>query len=277
MLRQRVITALLLAPPFVVGFLWLPTWMVAVGLGAAMLLGAWEWAALVGWQTQVLRRYYMVFTAAMFGIGYVFITQDWPVLPVEILWLAWWVIIIYWLVAYQRTGQANIPRSELIWGLIGQLLLVPMWASLIGLHSLPDQGPKLVISLLLIIWAADSAAFFSGRQWGRHKLASRISPGKTWEGCVGALAATIIIAYLCSLGMDLFVVQRWQFLLLSLVTVIFSITGDLFESLAKRIAGVKDSSSLLPGHGGILDRIDSLTTGAPIFLLGISLLRGEIG
>lgn len=277
MLRQRVITALLLAPPFVAGFLWLPTWMVAIGLGAAMLLGAWEWAALVGWQTPTLRRVYMVFTAAMFVAGYIFITQGWPVLPVEILWLLWWGIIIYWLVGYQRTGQTNIPRSQLIWGIIGQLLLVPMWASLVGLHSLQGQGPKLVIALLLIIWAADIAAYFSGRQWGRHKLASRISPGKTWEGCAGALAGTLIIAFLCSQVMDLFVLQRWQFLLLSLVTAIFSITGDLFESLAKRIAGVKDSSSLLPGHGGILDRIDSLTTGAPIFLLGISMLRGGIG
>lgn len=153
----------------------------------------------------------------------------------------------------------------------GLLVLIPAWTGLVWIHQL-DRGPYLVLSLLILIWIADSSAYFAGRRWGRHKLAPAVSPGKTREGAYGALAGglcwgvTLAFWYAPTGGLGIGLV------LLCLVTVLASIIGDLYESLIKRERGLKDSGALLPGHGGILDRIDSLTAAAPVFALGLYVL-----
>jgi phosphatidate cytidylyltransferase len=136
-----------------------------------------------------------------------------------------------------------------------------------------EFGPGYVLFLFLLIWVADIGAYFAGRRWGRRKLALAISPGKTWEGAVGAGAAALAFALAGAAALGLG--SRWPgFVAICMVTVGFSIAGDLFESMMKRQRGLKDSGSLLPGHGGVLDRVDSLTAAAPVFLLGLHGIRG---
>jgi phosphatidate cytidylyltransferase len=149
------------------------------------------------------------------------------------------------------------------------VVLVPAWWALVALHGVSPSGRYYLLFLLVLVWVADSAAYFSGRLWGTNKLAPRISPGKTWEGVWGALIAGLVLGVL---GVILFGVQgsRWvAFVALCAATVAFSILGDLAESAFKRQSGLKDSGQLLPGHGGILDRVDSLTAAAPVFMLGL--------
>ena len=147
--------------------------------------------------------------------------------------------------------------------------MVSTWLALVVLHSRPDQGPHWVLFLLVLVWVADSGAFFAGRQFGRTKLAPKVSPGKTWEGVFGALIACALFAFGYARFLELQGLALTGFILISLVTVLFSVAGDLLESLLKRQHGVKDSGTLIPGHGGILDRIDSLFAAAPIFLFGL--------
>jgi phosphatidate cytidylyltransferase len=154
---------------------------------------------------------------------------------------------------------------------MGAFVLVPCWASINYIRN-QDEGPLGLLFLFVLIWGADSAAYFVGKKWGTKRLAPYVSPGKSWQGLMGALLVSTLIVlttlWLCNVP---FPIWPWA-IVLSLVTVLFSIVGDLFESMIKRQAKVKDSGKLLPGHGGVLDRIDSLTAAAPIFVLGALLL-----
>jgi phosphatidate cytidylyltransferase len=152
--------------------------------------------------------------------------------------------------------------------LAGVLVIVPAWAALAELHALGTNGPKLVLMLLVMVWLADSGAYFAGRQWGRTKLAPVISPGKTWEGVYGGLLASLLFAAIAGGLYSQSIKWTLTFMAVSLVTVLFSVAGDLLESLMKRQSGIKDSGSIIPGHGGIFDRIDSLVAAAPVFLIG---------
>jgi phosphatidate cytidylyltransferase len=170
--------------------------------------------------------------------------------------LFWLMFAPVWLMTRKKINQ------QLVMSVLGLLLLMATWISLTGLHSI---SPWLLLSILATVWIADSAAYFSGKRYGRHKLAPEISPGKTWEGVAGAIVAVSLYAYLlCSyLHFSLWLIMGF------LLIVLLSIMGDLFESLLKRQAGVKDSSQLLPGHGGVLDRIDGLIPSLPIVLICI--------
>jgi phosphatidate cytidylyltransferase len=151
----------------------------------------------------------------------------------------------------------------------GWLTLVPAWLAVVTLIAVDTRAPWLLLSLLLVIWSADIGAYFCGRAWGRHRLAPLLSPGKTLEGVGGGLGAALLTAFL--LGSLLWHFDRGAlafWLALCAVAALFSVAGDLHESLQKRRAGVKDSGHLLPGHGGVFDRIDSLTAAAPVFLAG---------
>jgi phosphatidate cytidylyltransferase len=167
------------------------------------------------------------------------------------------------------------PRQQDLWRnistrtLAGLLILVPAWTAVVYLQGLSDQGPAYVLFLLLLIWCADTAAYFGGRAWGKRKLLVNVSPGKTWEGAGSALVAVGVLSWVGAHILGVAAEQLSVFIGLSLVTVLFSILGDLIESMYKRQAGLKDSGTLLPGHGGVLDRIDSLTAAAPIFVLGL--------
>src|SRR5699024_9212938 len=159
----------------------------------------------------------------------------------------------------------SMPAPGLIAGI---LVLIPAWRAIVGLHSLPLVGPEMVLFLFILVWVADSAAYLIGRQFGRARLAPALSPGKTWEGVYGAFAAGLLLLLI---GAKVFTFSGrawWGFIGLGLLTLSFSVVGDLLESLFKRIGAVKDSGRLLPGHGGALDRIDSLVAASPIFVLG---------
>jgi phosphatidate cytidylyltransferase len=156
--------------------------------------------------------------------------------------------------------------NSLLAALAGPLVLAPTWLALSSLHRVADHGPMLVLFLLVLVFAADVGAYFGGRAFGRLKLAPRVSPGKTWEGVIGGFAAAGVIA---TVGARWFALPVPAFLALCAAVVSLSIVGDLTESMFKRHVGLKDSSKLLPGHGGILDRIDSISAAAPVFALGM--------
>jgi phosphatidate cytidylyltransferase len=193
------------------------------------------------------------------------------------VWIAltgvlWWVLAAYLVWRYQRRGQVDVG-GVFRRALAGGLVLVPAWAAAVALHGSPGAGPWILVYLLAVVWCADTAAFFVGRRWGRRRLASRVSPGKSWEGAAGALVCLVPLALACAGPLGMHGADRMAFVLLTLASAVVSILGDLTESLYKRLAGLKDSGGLLPGHGGVLDRIDSLTAAAPLFFLGFSWLE----
>jgi len=269
-LRRRIVTAAILIPLVLGTLFFLPTAGVAVVFGAFIALGAWEWSYLAGWSAFQPRVYYTIATSVCMAAAYWLLSLSWvkdQMAGGALLLLGGWCAAFYWLLDYQRRG-IGIPKSRPLLCAAGLFVVVPGWAALIGLHGRADGGVFLVVALMLVIWSADIGAFFAGKRWGKHRLADKVSPGKTWEGLWGGLAASGAVGWLCSGWIPLRFADRVGFMTLCLATVIFSVLGDLFESLVKRQAGVKDSGSLLPGHGGILDRIDSLMAAAPVFALG---------
>ena len=236
-------------------------------LALVVCQGGWEWGGLMRQSSTLLRGVFVVAVAiALAGAGWLLLSDEFRWLALPVLSLFWWLLAAIWVLSYPASSK-RWSNSVIQW-LIGIAVLLPTWVAVIGLHQSGPQGPYLVLYLLSLIWVADSGAYFGGRQWGRRKLAPAVSPGKTWEGVFSALVASAIYA---GLAIDFFSLPRnlWAaFVVLSLVTVIFSILGDLTESMFKRQAGIKDSGSLLPGHGGVLDRIDSVTAAAPVFVVG---------
>ncbi len=265
-LGARLITAAILAPLLLAGVLYLPTQWLALTLAIFVLLAAWEWSALMGWQHLAARAAYTAIVAGALAFIYLNNTLS---LSLCMLALGWWLLAFRWLIRQQLAPADSKPRLLLPLPLAGLLVLVPAWAGLVHLHTLSENGRLYMVLLLLLIWSADSGAYFAGRRWGNRRLASRISPGKTWEGVAGALVATAALASLAALYLDIEPHAALLLLTLCLLTTVVSIIGDLVESLFKRRAGLKDSGNLLPGHGGILDRIDSLTAAAPFFVLGL--------
>jgi phosphatidate cytidylyltransferase len=271
MLKHRLLTAGCLIPPLLAGLLLLPTPAIAVVFAVFAGIGAWEWASLAGWSEPSSRVLYCLVIGGCLWPTYTLLRLPWDaagLFGVSALLLSWWGLCGYWLFDYQRKGL-GIPRSRPLLTMAGLLVVVPAWAAIVRLHGAIDARGYLVVLLLLIVWSADTGAFFVGRRYGRHRLADRVSPGKTWEGLIGGLLAGASVALLCSAPLALRPRERLLFVFVCVVTVLFSVLGDLFESLVKRQAGVKDSGRLLPGHGGLLDRIDSLTAAAPVFALGM--------
>ncbi len=258
MLRQRIVTALALIPLVVGAVLYLSSEALMALLAAVVALGGWEWGRLAGLSGATAWAYGLALGVAAFLLE--------PLLrPVSAVFLAlvclWWAYALHLVWRYERGAP---PHSNAAKRVMGPWVLIPAALALDWLHR---ADPRLVLYLMVLIWIADSAAYFVGRALGRHKLAPRTSPGKSWEGAAGGLAGAALWAWGGALvflpGAD-----PWPFVAVSVVVVLVSILGDLLESLMKREAGVKDSSQLLPGHGGVLDRIDSLTAAAPWFALG---------
>ena len=258
MLKQRIITALILLPVALAGFFLLDGQWFALFIGAVIALGAWEWARLAGLQTQKLRIAYALVLVILMGWLYRFPFLAVPVLALGVIWWAFavWAVLRY-------PASAETWRAEPVRLLIGLLILLPAFQGLLLLKQWPLDN-WLILSVMVLVWVADIGAYFAGRAFGKRKLAPRVSPGKSWEGVVGLLASLVV-----TLGVGLY--REWSSseLLLALlgasVVVLISVVGDLTESMFKRQSGVKDSSNLLPGHGGVLDRIDSLTAAIPVF------------
>lgn len=274
MLKPRVITALILIPLLVSAVLLLPTLALAYIFAIFITAAAWEWSRLSGFTSIISRLAYIVLTAVI-----MFNLYHWAAQP-DILYYILYAVFIWWLFAFLWLSIASAKQllanayNVYFRGLIGLILLIPAWLAILALHMQANNGPYLLLSLFIIIWIADSGAYFSGRFFGKTKLAPKISPGKTLEGVYGALFTTLPVAVIIAIAMDYNLKQIIAFSSVALFCTIFSIVGDLFESAAKRSAGVKDSGNVFPGHGGVLDRIDSLTAASPMFLLGLSWFPG---
>lgn len=268
MLKQRIITALILAPLVIAAVLLLPTAVLALLLAIVVAYGAREWAQLSGIERLGGQLLYSLLVLLLMLAVHLYMPPAWTVWVIGFSVL-WWVTALIRLGSFR--GETEMPGFTLLHALEGLAVLVPAWLSLVAIHSIPQRGPLLLLFLLILIWSADIGAYFAGHRWGRHKLAPRVSPGKTREGVYGAMASALLCGLVLAgwIGTDL--PRAPLMLLLCLVTMLFSVVGDLFESLLKRRQGIKDSGTLLPGHGGMLDRIDSLTAAAPVFLLGLML------
>jgi phosphatidate cytidylyltransferase len=262
-LRKRVLTAVVLAAALIVILLFLPVWATVVALTVMLLAGAWEWSAFLRLSTAARRLIYVALVALLLPLAWrISADRDGRDL-ILLAAVLWWVTAFMWI--------AFAPRLVSRWaaGVAGVLALVPTWLALVWLRLAPPHG-QWVLFTLILVWVADIGAFFAGRRFGRIRLAPEVSPGKTWEGVLGGVALSALVAVGGSLW---FRVPLEVFLPLCLATVAFSVIGDLTESLLKRYAGMKDSGSLFPGHGGVMDRIDSLTGAAPVLLLGLTLLK----
>jgi len=265
MLRQRMITGLVLAVAVILAILFLPSEMFALLSAVVMLLlGGFEWARLVGLRSMPQTMMFSI-ALALFGLA-VYLSLASFYLAIIVISLVTWLYILFMLSRFSDDGGRLYHNNPWILRLLAIPVLIGAWAALVQLR---EFNAGMVIYLVMLIAVADSAAYFAGKRWGRNKLAPILSPGKTLEGMVGALLASAIWSLFGAFYFELQTNDWFYFILLSMVSVLLSIAGDLFESLLKRQAGAKDSGSILPGHGGVLDRMDSALAAMPFFTLGI--------
>lgn len=270
MLKQRLMTAAILIPLVVLGILMLPTetlqWFVAL----VSVLAAWEWFGIIGIDDITKRLIWVSGLCLLAILSLIYIPTGFVLLVATILWVSAAAVIL-------KYGHQGLPNQLAVlfrktgFGLASAVILLALfWIAVIVLHQ-TILGPQQLLYVLVSVWLADTGGYFAGKKWGKTPLAKAVSPNKTWQGVWGALALTsiwAIIAFAMGLGGSL---SLLAWLVLTLVTVAMSIVGDLFESLFKRSYNIKDSGNLLPGHGGILDRIDSLIAAVPIFVAGLAL------
>ena len=275
MLKQRVITALVMAGIFLAAITLLPLPGLALLFAVLIAMGAWEWSRLAGWSAPVARAMYvLVIGACLLAVykhcqleGQPLREQVQPFLGLACLW---WSFSLLWIKGYP--GSAALWRNRAMRSLMGLLVLVPAWLSAVYLLSFP-RGAVLLVVLVLVVAGADIGAYFAGKQFGRHKLAEKVSPAKTWEGFWGGIMLCSLLALvLWSMLPDSAAhIGLGSVLAIIVVTALASVVGDLTVSMVKRESGLKDTGSLLPGHGGVLDRLDSLCGAAPVFALGLLL------
>jgi phosphatidate cytidylyltransferase len=259
MLRQRITTALMLALPLLAILFWLPKMLAILVFAALTLMGAWEWSAFLKLQRSEARYAYVALIALAMWLMWHFITTLNQLQALLWVTLAWWLVALVWLVFLPQR------RSWVVTFVGGLLVLAPAWLCLSQLQR-QEIGAQWVLFLLVLVVAMDVGGYFVGGRFGKRKLAPMVSPGKSWEGLWGGLALSCLVAVIGAIG---FAVPAANFIVLCLATAMMSVVGDLTESLFKRHAGLKDSGNVLPGHGGILDRMDSITAAAPVFLGGL--------
>jgi phosphatidate cytidylyltransferase len=266
MLIQRILTALILAPLFIWAIFAMPTAYFSYLLLLFVALGGWEFARLIKIEQALYRSLVAV---GIVGCCIVASEHAQNLQIVLYVSVAWWGLNLYWVVSYPKNIQSWYG-SGIVRVMGGALLLVPMWVALTNLHSV--HGSTYFLLLMMLIWAADSGAYFVGKAFGKNKLAPKVSPGKSVEGVLGGIGFALIIMLGFLQQQNISIDLYPAYLLLAVVVSSVSVLGDLYESLFKRTSGIKDSGNILPGHGGILDRIDSLTAAAPFFLLGLGLI-----
>lgn len=260
MLKQRMITAAWLAPLTLIGLFGLQGGAFALFTALIVLLGAWEWTNLAG----VARQSARIALVAVMAVLMLAMWLGGAALAAWPLWLAaiGWVVNLYWVTHYPNTAKQWQATSRRL--LMGVWVLLPCW---VGFNVLRDSGAVWLLFVLLLVWTADIGAYFAGRRWGKNKLAPKVSPGKSWEGVYGGLAATLLLAIVFAVWQPFNLMGGVALVVITGLVTLVSVLGDLLESMLKRYRDIKDSSQLLPGHGGVLDRIDSLTAAVPIFAL----------
>ncbi|HVE44803.1 MAG TPA: phosphatidate cytidylyltransferase [Gammaproteobacteria bacterium] len=265
MLKKRILTAIVLIPLFLLILFYLPPLSFCLFTALLTMLAGWEWSGLMGLGGRYRFLYLCCLLLALVAVFFLH--------PFFLLWatLVWWLFAAFLVISYP--AGVFLWRARVCQGVMGVFVLAPCWA-VINQIRIGSDGLLALLILFALIWGADSVAYFVGRKWGVHKLAPRVSPGKSIEGLIGALVFSVLLAGVVSYCLQASLKEWCAVMLLFVVTTLFSVLGDLFESMIKRHSQVKDASQLLPGHGGFLDRIDSLTAAAPIFALGAWLLSG---
>ena len=268
-LPRRTVTAVIVISVMVVSVFALPTAGFALVLAVVAVGAGLEWTRVTAPKPGA-RPGLALFVAG--SIGFLWLAgwhePAW-LRAICIAALAWWCVALVWVVRFERGLDATALDNVLVSGLAGWLVVVPTWAGLVYLHGSADEGPWRVMLIFLIVWAADIGAYFAGRRFGAHRLAGKISPGKSVEGVAGGMGAAAVLGAGAGfvLGLPSALIALSAVLCVGVAAL--SVLGDLTESLVKRRSGVKDSGTLLPGHGGILDRIDSLTAATPAFVTGL--------
>ncbi|HHB1593086.1 TPA: phosphatidate cytidylyltransferase [Vibrio campbellii] len=275
-MKQRIITALILAPLVILGIFKLPLIGFIIALTAITLLGFWEWTQFTESKSRIAA---LLPAVVVTGLSFLFISPDaaslnqlaTPHYTVLALGFAWWIIASGMAITYPKT--TNLWQgSKALRHVFGFLTLIPFLWSVIILRASdisvdPYHGAKLVLYVCFLVWAADSGAYFAGKSMGKRKMAPHVSPNKTIEGLIGGIIAALIVGWLFAGWFDIQFTSPVHMVIITLITVVISVLGDLVESMFKRVSGIKDSSNIIPGHGGILDRIDSLTAAFPVFAL----------
>ncbi|MFK5894446.1 MAG: phosphatidate cytidylyltransferase [Pseudomonadota bacterium] len=284
MLLSRILTALILLPLAIAGILYLPTNYFAVVVAVIFILAAYEWTkiSLIGPTYDLLFMSLIVFF--MWFLWVSGLNEAERFLSIIFISVIFWTSSIFFIVLF--------PRYRSLWSsilllkfLVGFMVLIPSWYALILLKNMQEtqffntqiNGSELVLIMMIMIWTADTGAYFSGKKWGKSKLIPNVSPGKTKQGAYGAIISTCIAAVIFSFTfLTQNILSSFYIVLFTVLIVIISIVGDLFESMYKRNSGIKDSGKILPGHGGVLDRIDSLTSVAPIFYVLLYVLSSRV-
>lgn len=281
MLKERVFSAILMIIAVLIAIFWLSPLPLTLILASIIVAAMWEWAQFAGFKHSVPRAIVAMVTTCILlfiifaNTNYIhaarFLTDE--TTPILFLGCVWWLIALFLVISYPKSSQIW-EKSIIAKFLFGFATLIPFFIGALALRFYnytinPYQGTYLFLYVCLLVWGADSGAYFFGRAFGNRKLAPKVSPGKSWEGVIGGLFTSAIIAFVFLqlapnhvFGRELATVP---FILVSIATVAISVLGDLTESMFKRQAGIKDSSQLIPGHGGVLDRIDSLTAAIPFF------------
>lgn len=281
MLIQRLLAALVLIPIVIAGLFFLSISNFAIVMLVIFALSSWEWAQFLHFTTKRSKSIFTILLTTLAAI--IYYLPSYVYLPINIFEIillssiAWWSVALVLVLSY--------PKSVKLWGtsffnklLFAFFTLMPFFIAMIQLRQMnyglnSYEGAYWLLYILVLVWATDSGAYFAGRLWGKHKLAPSVSPGKTIEGLMGGVASSIIIGLLVYYS-HFFNAPFYPFMISSVVAIFASVLGDLTESMFKREANIKDSGHLIPGHGGILDRIDSLTAAMPIFAAFILYIFG---
>ena len=280
-LPRRLTTAVVAVPVAVVAVLTLPTEGVALVVAVVVVAASVEWTRMTA--PPRLARYVFPLVVAVSVLLLWLAGTQWPgwLRVVCAISLAWWCVALAWVIRFEQacprvpeSGGRDVaaPAGAIVGGVVGWMVIVPTWAGLVYVHGSGEDGPSRMLLILLVVWAADTAAYFAGRRFGVRRLAARTSPGKSVEGAAGGMAAVGVLGITAGLWLDLPMVQTALLAFLCVAAGALSVLGDLMESLVKRKSGVKDSGNVVPGHGGVLDRIDSLTAAAPAFAVGFDVL-----
>ncbi len=274
MTRTRTLAALVMAPLAIAAVLLLPTpWMAALTAGA-FLLGLWEWLKLAEIDDPIARGVLLV-TNLLLIVALVWASRSdtggslvlFKIM--SMIGVGWWFLALLWLRNYDFASDHD-THARVFKLAAATLSIVPAWCALAFIHAQPN-GNRWLLLALMIVWAADSGAYFAGRKFGKTKLSPRISPNKTVEGLIGGAIAGMALALVAAPFAGASTSQLPAVAVVALWTILFSVVGDLYESLLKRHVGVKDSGDLIPGHGGVLDRLDSVLAALPVFAVGKSL------